>query len=153
MMDDAILIETQQLCRLMHQRGVEELSITRPDFSIALKAIPKEGVPVAIVTPPSAVESAISVADTSVPETPAVTGYTIASPLIGIFYRAPSPDAPPFVEVGDSVEAGQTIGVVEAMKVFNEITTEQTGTVVAIMAENAALVQVGQPLVVIDPHA
>jgi len=74
----------------------------------------------------------------------------IISPLVGIFYRAPTPGAPPFVTVGSLVEEGQTIGLVEAMKVFNEITAEVDGRVVAILAENEQLVQHGDTLVVIE---
>jgi acetyl-CoA carboxylase biotin carboxyl carrier protein len=81
----------------------------------------------------------------------APVGYTILSPLVGIFYRAASPDSPPFVEIGDSVEAGQTIGVVEAMKVFNEIITECPGVVAAIPTGNGELVQADQPLVILSP--
>ncbi|MFB3883025.1 MAG: acetyl-CoA carboxylase biotin carboxyl carrier protein [Armatimonadota bacterium] len=79
-------------------------------------------------------------------------GRTVAvrSPLIGVFYRAPAPDLPPFVEIGDVVQEGQTVCVVEAMKVFNEIKAEWKGRVVAIPPENAALVQAGDPLVVLE---
>jgi acetyl-CoA carboxylase biotin carboxyl carrier protein len=78
-------------------------------------------------------------------------GYTIASPLVGLFYRASSPGSPPFVEIGDAVEEGQTVGVVEAMKVFNEITADRSGIVAAIPAQNGDLVQVDQPLVILNP--
>lgn len=74
----------------------------------------------------------------------------VRSPLIGVFYRAPAPDLPPFVEIGDVVQEGQTVCVVEAMKVFNEIKAEWKGRVVAIPPENAALVQAGDPLVVLE---
>ncbi len=72
------------------------------------------------------------------------------SPLIGVFYRSPAPDAPPFVEIGDMVSEGQTVCIVEAMKVFNEIKAEWQGRVVAIPAESGALVQAGDPLVVLE---
>ena len=144
-MNDTLFIEIQKLCRLAHQRGVQELSISQPSFSVSLKAIsslqqaplmPAEGL--TPVLPHSA--------EPIVP-----SGYTIVSPLVGIFYRAASPDAPPFVEIGDAVEIGQTIGVVEAMKVFNEITADWPGTVIAIPASNGELVQVDQPLVILNP--
>ncbi len=73
----------------------------------------------------------------------------VRSPLIGVFYEAPAPDAVPFVEVGDVVAEGQTVCIIEAMKVFNEIKAEWRGRVVAIPAENGALVQAGDPLVVL----
>lgn len=73
----------------------------------------------------------------------------VVSPMVGVFYRAPSPSDPNFVEVGDRVERGQTIGLVEAMKVFNEIVAESGGTVAKIPAETGQLVETGQPLVLL----
>jgi biotin carboxyl carrier protein len=71
--------------------------------------------------------------------------------MIGVFYRAPSPSDPNFVEVGDVVEIGQTVALVEAMKVFNEITAEVAGTVIEIKAQTAELVETGQVLMTIRP--
>ena len=73
--------------------------------------------------------------------------YNIVAPLVGVFYRAPAPDAPPFVEVGDIVEVGMEIGLIEAMKVFSPIPSEVAGEVVAVPASNAGLVQQGEILV------
>jgi len=83
-------------------------------------------------------------------EEQAPAGHEIASPLVGTFYRSSSPDMPPLVEVGDRVEVGQPLCIVEAMKVFNEITADRAGAVLAIPAQNGQLVQVGQVLVVLD---
>jgi acetyl-CoA carboxylase biotin carboxyl carrier protein len=74
---------------------------------------------------------------------------TVLSPMVGIFYRAPSPNDPDFVEVGARVEVGQTLCLVETMKVFNEITCEWDGTVVEVLAENSQLLETGDPLMVI----
>jgi acetyl-CoA carboxylase biotin carboxyl carrier protein len=74
----------------------------------------------------------------------------VRAPLIGVFYRAPAPEAPPFVEIGDLVEEGETVCIVEAMKVFNEIKAEWRGRVVALPVENGSLVQAGDPLVVLE---
>jgi acetyl-CoA carboxylase biotin carboxyl carrier protein len=74
---------------------------------------------------------------------------TVMSPMVGIFYRAPSPNDPNFVEVGARVEVGQTLGLVETMKVFNEITSEWEGTVVEIVAENSQLLETGDRLLVL----
>ena len=76
--------------------------------------------------------------------------FKIASPMIGVFYRQPSPDSLPYVEVGDIIEAEQTVGLIEAMKVFSEVLSEVAGRVVAIPAENCKLVQQGDVLVVVD---
>lgn len=147
-MDDALLIEIQQICRLAHERNLQELAIIQPDFSISVIAMP------GAVTTAAPVRSMCHAPVTSQhilgSPVPVVEGYAITSPLVGIFYRAPSPDATSFVEVGDSVEVGDTIGIVEAMKVFNEITTDCAGIVIAIPTENGKLVQAGQPLVIIE---
>jgi len=74
----------------------------------------------------------------------------IRTPLLGVFYRAPSPEAPPYVEVGDWVQPGQTVGLIEAMKVFNEITSEIEGRVAEVAARDGELVQAGQVLVVVE---
>lgn len=77
----------------------------------------------------------------------------ISAPMVGTFFRSPNPDAPPFVSEGDIVEPGQTVCIIEAMKLFNEIQSEMRGRVVKVLVENAAPVEFGQPLFLIDPAA
>ena len=77
--------------------------------------------------------------------------YKVLSPLVGVFYRAPWPGAPPFAEPGDKVSAGQTLCIVEAMKLMNEIKSEIRGKVIEILVENAEPVEFGQPLFLIEP--
>lgn len=79
--------------------------------------------------------------------------YIFRSPMIGTFYRSSSPDNPPYVKVGDQVKKGQVVGIIEAMKLFNEIESEVEGKVVKIMVENAQPVEFDQPLIIIDPNA
>lgn len=79
-----------------------------------------------------------------------VPKYVVAAPLIGVFWQAPFPEDPPFVEVGDPVEEGQTVCIIEAMKVMNEIQAEQGGVVIAVPPKNGKLVQEGDPLVVLE---
>ncbi|MBC7329975.1 acetyl-CoA carboxylase, biotin carboxyl carrier protein [bacterium] len=76
--------------------------------------------------------------------------YILRSPMTGVFYRSPAPNAPPFVEEGDMVVKGQRLALLEAMKIFNDITADVSGKIVAILAENASLVQEGQPLFAIE---
>ena len=78
------------------------------------------------------------------------TGPAITSPMVGTFYRAPSPGAAPFVEVGDTVKKGQVIGIIEAMKLLNEVEADQDGVVKAFAAENGQPVEFGQPLVYLE---
>lgn len=77
--------------------------------------------------------------------------HRIAAPIVGTFYRAPSPDASPYISIGDKITAGQVICIIEAMKIMNEIESEVSGTVTEILAENAQPVEYNQPLVVIEP--
>ncbi len=81
----------------------------------------------------------------------ALEGYVVRSPIVGTFYRRPAPDEDPYVEVGDEVRAGDVVCIVEAMKVMNEVRTERAGVVKAILVEDAAPVEYGQPLIVIEP--
>lgn len=78
-------------------------------------------------------------------------GQTVVAPMIGTFYASPSPGEPPFVEEGDQVEAGQVIGIIEAMKIMNEITSEFDGSISQILVRNAQAVEYGQPLFLITP--
>jgi acetyl-CoA carboxylase biotin carboxyl carrier protein len=82
----------------------------------------------------------------------AVNGTAIESPSVGLFWRSPSPGAPPFVEVGDEVEAGQTVAIVEVMKLMNHVASPVDGVVTAILVENGGAVEFGQAIVVVDPE-
>ncbi len=76
--------------------------------------------------------------------------FNIISPMVGVFYRCPSPDSPPYVDTGDFIETGQHVGMIEAMKVFSEVPSEVSGRVISVPVENGSLVQQGEILVVID---
>ena len=104
-------------------------------------------------TPDLAMESAAICAEEAVTDTDTGTqksGKTITSPLVGVFYAAPSEDADPFVKVGDPVKKGQVVGIVEAMKLMNGITSDCDGVVREVCVENAEAVEYGQPLFVIE---
>lgn len=104
-------------------------------------------------TPDLAMESAAICAEEAVTDTDTGTqksGKTITSSLVGVFYAAPSEDADPFVKVGDPVKKGQVVGIVEAMKLMNEITSDCDGVVREVCVENAEAVEYGQPLFVIE---
>ena len=136
---------------LLKQHNLSELEFEREGFRIRLRresslAHPPparaEAAPNAAVAPPS--PAATLAEDT--------TGLvTITSPIVGTFYRSPSPDADPYVEEGDLVKKGQVLCIVEAMKLMNEIESELDGRVVKILAESTKPVEYGQPLFLIDP--
>ena len=144
-MDQEAYNQVEALLRFFREHRLTALTIEEGAFKLRLGRGEKEGTPlpkVPVAAPPAAV-----------PEPKrAGKGRTVAvrSPLIGVFYRSAAPDADPFVDVGDLVLEGQTVCIVEAMKVFNEIKADWRGRVVATPVENGALVQAGDPLIVLE---
>jgi len=151
------LRELRQLIRLVQRTGIGELEVASGGRSVRISAVSS-----ASGTAPAAVP-AVRTADPA-PEAPAAgaapggtTGApagnlkAITSPMVGTFYRAPAPDADPFVETGDVVEPGQTVCIVEAMKLMNEIEAEFRGRVVQVLVENAQPIEFGQKLFLVEP--
>lgn len=135
------------LLRLFEQHGLEELIIEQNGFRLYLRRDAAAPAP-----SPAAAEAAPAPDQAPPPPVAKRGGRTVAvrAPLIGIFYASPAPGIPAFVSIGDLVKEGQTVCIVEAMKVFNEIKSDWAGRVVAIPAEKGALVQAGDPLVVLE---
>lgn len=136
----------RDLLALMHEHDLERLKIKLGDavYEIDRRVAPEAAS--ASVAPPA------PVADAAEPVTPASPHVKrVAAPLTGVFYRSSSPDAQSFVEVGDRVENGDVLCILEAMKLFNEIQSDYAGTVVRILAENGELVSQGADLFWIDP--
>ncbi|MBX2799107.1 MAG: acetyl-CoA carboxylase biotin carboxyl carrier protein [Myxococcales bacterium] len=150
----------ETLLKLLVAHDVSEFHFKDEQQTLRLRL----GPPPAPVAAPAAVQTiaAAPVAAAPVAAAPAAAQVPAAapddglvvveSPMVGTFYRAPSPDADVFVEVGDTVAAGKTLCIVEAMKLMNEIESEVSGTVVEILVDNAQPVQFGQPLVKIRPQ-
>ncbi|MDO4936923.1 MAG: acetyl-CoA carboxylase biotin carboxyl carrier protein [Sutterellaceae bacterium] len=146
------LRKLKTLIDLVSESGVAELEITEGEdhvrivnrqTAVAATAV----VPVSAPVAPAAVAPAPAVAE---PVAPAkVEGTTINSPMVGTFYRSPSPGAKPYVDVGQKVKAGDTVCIIEAMKLLNEIEAETDGVIQEILVENGAPVEFGQPLFVI----
>lgn len=137
----ALPIETVERClQLMTRYHLQELEITAEGVRIHIER--------ADATAPPAV-AAVQPSPPPAVETP--NWIPIESPMTGMFYRGPSPSEPPYVEEGDLVYEGQTIGLIEAMKVFNEIPAPMTGVVRRIVAQNASLVQQGEVLMLLEP--
>ncbi len=142
----------RELARIVHDEKLSRLDIESDGMTWTLKAAPTAIAQVVAVEAGAPVAAmANSVAPVSAAATPAATLELtpLPSPMVGVFYHAPSPGEPNFVEIGDRVERGQTIGMIEAMKVFNEITAEASGTLVEIPVGNGQLVETGMPLMLL----
>ena len=149
------LRKLKTLIELVESSGIGELEVQEGEERVRITRAPTPG---ATPAPPSAVFAAAipaaPVALAPVPsEAPAPPiepeGHFVKSPMVGTFYRAASPGAKPFVEVGDTVQVGDTLCIIEAMKLMNEIEADQAGVVKQVLAENGQPVEYGQPLVVI----
>jgi acetyl-CoA carboxylase biotin carboxyl carrier protein len=152
--------EIRELLRIFNDSGVGELELERGGERLRLRKAPAEGAVPAGAPPPLTVTSVpatppVSEAPAPPPEKPpepAPEQILVKSPIVGTFYESSKPDAPPFVQVGDAVEPGQTLCIIESMKLMNEIPAEVAGTVVAKLAENGKPVEYGQPLFALQPH-
>jgi acetyl-CoA carboxylase biotin carboxyl carrier protein len=150
------LRKLKKLIDLVQESGIGEIEITEGEEKVRICRQPAGGTPMIMAAPqmqmpmagPATGPSAQPAPAAAAPEEP--TGHTLKSPMVGTFYRAPSPGAPSFVEVGQSVTKGQTLCIIEAMKLLNEIESDVAGTVKAILVENGQPVEYGQPLFLID---
>ena len=154
------LKEIQNLIKFVAKSGVNEVHVEMGETKVTIKT--GGDVVQQVVTTPAAIEAAPAPAPVETPTIPAEPApaavetendnhITIKSPIIGTFYRKPSPDKPNFAEVGDQVSEGQVLCVVEAMKLFNEIESEVSGTIVKILVDDSSPVEFDQPLFIIDP--
>ncbi len=145
--------KVKKLIELLEESGIAEIEIKEGEESVRIsRTSPNALVPAVqyaapAAAPPSALEAAAP-ATSSEPET--ISGHQVTSPMVGTFYEAPSPGAPPFVEIGKQVKAGDTLCIIEAMKMLNQIECDKSGTIKAVLAENAQPVEFGQPLFVIE---
>jgi len=171
------LNEIQELIKFVSKSNVSEVELETKDFKIVIKTgknLTTSAIPQPVVVPnttpviPAVVSTPVTTtapaADTSllskVNETKTETKsesedkkyHVVKSPMIGTFYRSPAPDKPPFVNIGDIVEIGQPLCIIEAMKLFNEIESDVKGKIVKILVENATPVEYDQPLFLIDTN-
>ena len=139
-------MEFDKIVKLIHavgESGLSEFSFEEGALKISMRGGEKQGKTVEFV--PETVE----IKEESKEKTAVITGKTVKSPLVGTFYAAPSPEAETFVKKGDTVQKGQVLGIVEAMKLMNEIESEYDGVVEEILIGNEDMVEYGQPLFVI----
>lgn len=169
--------EIQELIKFVSKSGVSEVEIEHKDFKINIKTppfrrgkghsdqpqqvvtqqmLPAQQMPQAVAQPmaaaPAAPASAVEVPKAPVVEKEEATNYLeIKSPMIGTFYRKPSPDKEEFAKVGDSISVGDTVCVIEAMKLFNEIESEVSGKIVKVLVDDTTPVEYDQVLFLVDP--
>ena len=151
------LRKLKKLIDLVEESGISELEITEGEEKVKIvKSGPAGTGPATQIAAVHSVSSGTEMravapasAPPGAPVEAAQEGHVLKSPMVGTFYRAPSPDAAPFAEVGQTVKEGQTICIIEAMKLMNEIEADASGVVKAILVENGQPVEYGQPLFVI----
>ncbi len=156
--------EIQNLIKFVAKSGASEVSLETEDFKINIKTGGSEvesqiihqvsAAPVMQAAAPAAPAQAAAPAAPAAPEAPAddESKYiTVKSPMIGTFYRKPSPDKPLFVNVGDEIKPGDVLCIIEAMKLFNEIESEVSGKIVKILVDDSSPVEYDQPLFLVDP--
>jgi len=153
------LKDLKKLIDMMRKAELSEVNIEQEGLKIALRKDEKP-VPAAPMALPAPMAAPVAAAPAAAPAyappaapapaaAPAYDGQLVSSPMVGTLYRSPSPDAPAFVKEGQKVEVGQTVCIIEAMKLMNEIKAESAGTITKFMVENAQAVEFGQPLYVI----
>ena len=143
------LRKLKKLIDLVQESGISELEVTEGEEKV--KIVKSGGSGVVYAAPAPAPSPAPLLPGPAAAVAPAeIPGHLVKSPMVGTFYRSPSPGAKPFVEVGDTVKSGDTICIIEAMKLLNEIECDKDGVVKAILVENGQPVEYGEPLVIID---
>jgi len=158
------LKEIQNLIRFVAKSGASEVKLEMEDVKITIKTgsekaettiiqqAPQVSTPVAVPADPAAPAPKSQEPSEETPQADDSSRYIeIKSPIIGTLYRKPSPDKPPFVKVGDTISAGDTVCIIEAMKLFNEVESEVSGKIVKVLIEDSSPVEFDQPLFLIDP--
>jgi acetyl-CoA carboxylase biotin carboxyl carrier protein len=154
------LRKLKTLIDLVSESQVHELEITDTDGKVRIVKGPAGVVYTAAPAMMQVPQQMMQAAPAAAPAAPALSeaaadvvalaGHTVKSPMVGSFYRSSSPEAKPFVEIGDTVALGETICIIEAMKILNEIEADKAGVIKKIMVDNGAAVEYGQPLFVIE---
>jgi acetyl-CoA carboxylase biotin carboxyl carrier protein len=147
------LRKLKKLIDLVEESGIAELEITEGEEKVRISRNNSSSAPASAVVTPVAVAPAAAAVAPVVPAAevppPQAEGHVLKSPMVGTYYRAPTPGAKPFVEVGQTVNEGDTVCIIEAMKLLNEIEADRSGVIKAILVENGQPVEYGHPLMVI----
>jgi len=158
--------ELKKVIDLVIEKGIAEFELEREDVKVRIKRAADQNVPAVQYIPAPMAGSAPAVAVPAAGSPPGGTAgetaspareedglQTVKSPIVGTFYESPSPGAPPFVKIGDQVEVGQVLCIIEAMKLMNEIESEYAGEIVKRLVQNGQPVEYGQPLFAIRPRS
>ena len=153
------LRKIKTLIELLEESGISELEVKEGEESVRIARHPTgqhampymQYAPPLPAPPPAAMASAPAAARAAAEKAAVPKGHTVKSPMVGTFYRSPSPGAKAFVEVGQTVKQGQTLCIIEAMKMLNQIEADASGTIAEILVENEQAVQFDQPLFIIEP--
>ncbi len=140
----------KKLIEIIEESDIAELEIKEGEESIRISRYSAAPAPVAYAPAPVAAAPAAVAAPAAAPAEEKITGHVVKSPMVGTFYRAASPGTKVFAEVGQSVQVGDTLCIIEAMKILNQIESDKSGTVTKILVENAEPVEYGQPLFIIE---
>ncbi|MHB8447661.1 MAG: acetyl-CoA carboxylase biotin carboxyl carrier protein [Rudaea sp.] len=152
------LRKIKKLIDILEESNLAEIEIKEGEESVRLSRMPKGGFAAPVAMPvaqaPMEAPRAVAPAATSTAAAPAPDkglppGHVVRSPMVGTYYASANPESPPFVKVGQQVKAGDTLGIIEAMKMFNQIEADHAGTVVAVLATNGQPVEFDEPLFVI----
>ncbi|WP_392566111.1 acetyl-CoA carboxylase biotin carboxyl carrier protein [Utexia brackfieldae] len=144
----------KKLIELVEESGISELEISEGEESVRISrninVVPAPTFPVQTINVAQPAQAATSLPEVETAASCAMTGHAVKSPMVGSFYRTPSPDSKPFVEVGQTVAVGDVLCIVEAMKMMNQIESDKSGVVKAILVENGQPVEFDQTLFIIE---
>ncbi|HHJ34959.1 MAG TPA: acetyl-CoA carboxylase biotin carboxyl carrier protein [Gammaproteobacteria bacterium] len=147
--------KVKKLIELLEESGIAEIEINEGEESVRISRYPTgQAMPVQQFAAPAPAAPAAVAPATPEPESTAdncaISGHTVNAPMVGTFYTSASPGAPVFCKVGDRVNEGDTVCIIEAMKILNQIEADKSGVIKAVLVENAQPVEFGQPLIVIE---
>ncbi|ALG69497.1 acetyl-CoA carboxylase biotin carboxyl carrier protein [Beggiatoa leptomitoformis] len=142
------LLESSNIAEIEIREGEESVRISR--YGTQPQQMPIYGYPQPYPAPQPSVNPATTSTPSDVSATPQITGHVVTSPMVGTFYRAASPASKPFLEEGQRVSVGDTLAIIEAMKILNQITSDYAGVVRKVLVENGSPVEYGEPLFIID---
>jgi acetyl-CoA carboxylase biotin carboxyl carrier protein len=148
------LRKIKKLIDILEESNLAELEIKEGEESVRMSRMPKPGYapathvhvePARLAAAPAPASAPVESAESELP-----AGHVVRSPMVGTYYASAKPDAPPFVKIGQAVKVGDTLGIIEAMKMFNQIEADKAGTVIAVLGENGQPVEFDEPLFVIE---